>query len=117
MSEVNVPTFLTQLPEESNRRRYNKAELLDYFSRIELSQKYFDPVLSDESLARTKDHGLPFCTTQPAKRLHLNFPSCTLGLSTSVVEVAVWKTTAFSQQYYVRSVTKSATAAAVYREP
>jgi arylamine N-acetyltransferase len=59
MSEVNVPTFLTQLPEESNRRRYNKAELLDYFSRIELSQKYFDSVLSDESLARTKDHGLP----------------------------------------------------------
>lgn len=53
-------TSLTQLPEEASRRIYSRAELQDYFSRISLPQKYLDsPVISDSSLARTKEHGLP----------------------------------------------------------
>ena len=31
MSKDSIPTSLTQLPEESDRRQYSKAELLDYF--------------------------------------------------------------------------------------
>ena len=58
MSEA-TPTSLTQLPEESTRRLYSKAELLDYFSRIELSEGYYKTILSDASLAKTKEQGLP----------------------------------------------------------
>ncbi|KAG9849549.1 cysteine proteinase, partial [Aureobasidium melanogenum] len=59
MSDL-APTSLTQLPEEANRRLYSEAELQKYFARINLPQKHLDsPVLSDSSLARTKEHGLP----------------------------------------------------------
>lgn len=55
-----APTSLTQLPEEASRRIYSRAELQDYFSRISLPQKYLDSlVISDSSLARTKERGLP----------------------------------------------------------
>jgi len=54
-----TPTSLTQLPEESNRHLYSKAELLAYFSRIDLPEQYYQALLSDTSLARTKEQGLP----------------------------------------------------------
>ncbi|CAD0084566.1 unnamed protein product [Aureobasidium vineae] len=60
MSEKQLPTILTQLPEDPDRRRYSKEELQEYFTRIELSQKYLDsPILSNAELAATKEHGLP----------------------------------------------------------
>ncbi|KAI4606556.1 hypothetical protein J4E80_010092 [Alternaria sp. BMP 0032] len=41
--------------------RYSTSELHSYFQRIRLPQKYLDtPVLSDKTLANTKEHGLPF---------------------------------------------------------
>ncbi|KAH0365405.1 cysteine proteinase, partial [Aureobasidium melanogenum] len=59
MSELE-PTSLTQLPEEANRRFYSKSELQNYFARINLPAKYLEsPILSDSTLARTKEHGLP----------------------------------------------------------
>jgi arylamine N-acetyltransferase len=60
MSDATCPTFLTQLPEQSNRRQYSRDKLLDYFSRVQLPQEHLDtPILSDAPLARTKEHGLP----------------------------------------------------------
>lgn len=53
------PTSLTQLPEKSNRTQYSKSELLDYFARIELPEEYYQDVLSDTSLAKTKEAGFP----------------------------------------------------------
>jgi arylamine N-acetyltransferase len=59
MSESANPTSLTQLPEKSNRRLYSKSELLEYFARIELPREYFHRVLSDPTLTKTKEQGLP----------------------------------------------------------
>ncbi|KAL5113205.1 hypothetical protein ACEQ8H_008932 [Pleosporales sp. CAS-2024a] len=60
MSEVKLPSVLTQLPDEANRRHYSKQELQEYFKRIHLPQHYLDsPVLSNAHLATTKEHGLP----------------------------------------------------------
>lgn len=59
MSDL-APTSLTQLPEGAHRRRYSKAELQGYFTRINLSRECVNsPVLTDIALARTKEHGLP----------------------------------------------------------
>ncbi|KAM0716683.1 hypothetical protein Q7P37_008128 [Cladosporium fusiforme] len=60
MSANDLPTVLTQLPDVANRRIYSKDELQEYFTRINLPGRYLDsPVLSDPSLAKTKEHGLP----------------------------------------------------------
>lgn len=60
MSKPDAPTTLTHLPDEANRRFYSKQQVLDYLTRIALPEKYLNsPVLSDPSLARTKEHGLP----------------------------------------------------------
>ncbi|KAH0042268.1 cysteine proteinase, partial [Aureobasidium melanogenum] len=59
MSDL-APTSLTQLPEEADRRLYSKAELQNYLARINFPPRHLNsPVLSDSSLARTKEHGLP----------------------------------------------------------
>jgi len=43
-----------------DRPGYSKEQLQTYFKRIKLPQEYLDsPVLSDPSLAKTKEHGLP----------------------------------------------------------
>ncbi|KAH6878481.1 hypothetical protein BKA58DRAFT_301761, partial [Alternaria rosae] len=55
------PSRLTQLPLDDEQPRYSVSELQDYFQRISLPQKYLDaPVLSDKTLATTREHGLPF---------------------------------------------------------
>ena len=52
-----------------DRPRYSKDQLQTYFKRIKLPQKYLDlPVLSDPSLASTKEHGLPL--VQALTRYH-----------------------------------------------
>jgi arylamine N-acetyltransferase len=54
-------TYLAQVPTDpKDRPRYSKEQLSTYFKRIKLPKKYLDsPVLSDPSLARTKEHGVP----------------------------------------------------------
>ncbi|EME83004.1 uncharacterized protein MYCFIDRAFT_182695 [Pseudocercospora fijiensis CIRAD86] len=53
--------LLTQMATNAkDRPRYSKQQLERYFDRIELPQTYRDsPVMSDPTLARTKEHGLP----------------------------------------------------------
>lgn len=62
MPDTSVPSRLTQLPVINEERpRFSVIELQDYFQRIDLPQRYLDsPVLSDKTLAATKQHGLPF---------------------------------------------------------
>jgi len=44
-----------------DRPRYSTEQLQTYFKRIQLPQKYLEsPVLAHSSLAKTKEHGLPF---------------------------------------------------------
>ncbi|KAJ4376910.1 N-malonyltransferase fdb2 [Didymella sp. IMI 355093] len=62
MSSCSVPTSLIQLPlNDEDRPRYSVEQLQDYFTRIQLPQKYLNsPLLSNNSYAATKEHGLPF---------------------------------------------------------
>lgn len=62
MLPATAPTTLTQLAlEDNDRPRYSATQLQDYFARIRLPQKYLEsPLLSDQSQAATKEHGLPF---------------------------------------------------------
>jgi hypothetical protein len=62
MSQIPVPTALTQLPlEDGDRPRYSDTQLKEYFGRIRLPQKYLDsPIFSNKSLALTKQYGFPF---------------------------------------------------------
>lgn len=62
MSPASLPTSLTQLPLcDEDRLRYSSNQLHNYFTRIQLPQKYLDsPLLSNRSYAATKEHGLPF---------------------------------------------------------
>ncbi|TKA71112.1 hypothetical protein B0A55_07865 [Friedmanniomyces simplex] len=53
-----------------NRPKYSDDQLQTYFKRIKIPHKYLDsPVLSDPSLARTKEHGLPLM--QALARYHV----------------------------------------------
>ncbi|KAF2213900.1 hypothetical protein CERZMDRAFT_38024 [Cercospora zeae-maydis SCOH1-5] len=56
-----VTTVLTQLPiDPAERPRYSKEQLAAYFQRIKLPENHLSsPVLTDPSLATTKEHGLP----------------------------------------------------------
>ncbi|KAF1923268.1 arylamine N-acetyltransferase [Didymella exigua CBS 183.55] len=62
MASTSVPTSLTQLPlSDEDRPRYSQTQLLDYFTRIQLPQKYLNsPLLAKKLYAATKEHGLPF---------------------------------------------------------
>lgn len=62
MADLVSPSLMTQVPTEANDQpRYTKAELNDYFARINLPPKYLEsPVLSDPKQAKTKEYGLPF---------------------------------------------------------
>ena len=64
MAHTSPNTMQTQMPiEPEDRPRYSKDQLQTYFKRVKLPQKYLDsPLLSDPSLANTKEHGLPFVT-------------------------------------------------------
>ncbi|PPJ51872.1 hypothetical protein CBER1_09077 [Cercospora berteroae] len=57
----NVTTLLTQLPIDlADRPRYSKEQLTAYFRRIKLPENHLSsPVLTDPTLATTKEHGLP----------------------------------------------------------
>ena len=60
MSDIDAPTALTQLPYEADRRLYSKDELREYFTRINLPEQYLNaPILSNASLVKSKEHGLP----------------------------------------------------------
>lgn len=83
MAHTTPNAMLAQVPLEPQKRpRYNKDQLQTYFKRIRLPQKYLDsPVLSDPTLATTKEHGLPlvnaltrYHTTQvPFENLELHY--------------------------------------------
>lgn len=62
MPDTSIPSQLTQLAlSDEERPRYSASELQDYYTRIKLPPKYLDsPILSDTTLATTKQHGLPF---------------------------------------------------------
>lgn len=61
MAHATPNIMLTQMALDSKHRpRYSKEQLQTYFKRINLPQKYLSSsILSDPSLAKTKDHGLP----------------------------------------------------------
>lgn len=61
MSHSSPAPKLAAVPlKPENRPRYSKDQLQTYFRRIKLPQKWLDsPVLSEPSLASTKEHGLP----------------------------------------------------------
>ncbi|KXJ88815.1 hypothetical protein Micbo1qcDRAFT_197147 [Microdochium bolleyi] len=61
MGSTNEPTSLTQLAlAEADRPLFTKAQLLEYFARINLPQSHLDSiVLRDGSHAGTLEHGLP----------------------------------------------------------
>lgn len=57
-SQTTVPTHLPVNPAE--RPRYSSEQLIKYFKRIELPERYAtSPILDDAALATTKEHGLP----------------------------------------------------------
>lgn len=61
MAHTTPNNKLAEVPlEPKDRPRYSKEQLETYFKVIKLPQQYLDsPVLSDPSLASTKEHGLP----------------------------------------------------------
>jgi arylamine N-acetyltransferase len=65
MAHTTPATKLTQFPiDPKDRPRYIAEQLQTYFKRINLPQKYRDsPLVSDPSLAKTKEHGFPFLKT------------------------------------------------------
>ncbi|KAH9816345.1 arylamine n-acetyltransferase [Teratosphaeria destructans] len=85
MAHAPASARLTQLPiDTKNRPRYSKDQLQTYFKRIKIPQKYLDvPIVSDQSLARTRKHGLPFLRS--LTRYHVcNVPFENLELHYSV---------------------------------
>ncbi|KAL2069514.1 hypothetical protein VTL71DRAFT_14193 [Oculimacula yallundae] len=94
MSFSSTPesTLRTQIPlREDTRPRYTEAELLDYFKRIKLPQKYLDStVLKDPSQLRTQEHGLPFL--QALTRHHV----CTIPFDNLVLHYSTHKTVSLS---------------------
>ncbi|KAF1913421.1 arylamine N-acetyltransferase 1 [Ampelomyces quisqualis] len=62
MPDTSVPLRLTELPlSDKERLHYSVSELQVYFNRIRLPQKHLDSaILSDKTLATTKQHGLAF---------------------------------------------------------
>ena len=83
MAHNSGNTYLTGVPLDPNERpRYSKDQLNTYFKRINLPQNYLDsPALSDPSLMRTKEHGVPLVTalvrqhlvTVPFENLELHY--------------------------------------------
>jgi len=84
MPGTSVPSRLTQLPLGDSQPRYSTSELRDYFQRIRLPQKYLDtPILSDKTLATTKQHGLPFLQALTRHHTsHIPFENLELHYST-----------------------------------
>ncbi|KAK4545854.1 hypothetical protein LTR36_002418 [Oleoguttula mirabilis] len=62
MAHALPNTVQTQMPlNPEDRPKYTHEQLQNYFKRIRLPLKYQEsPIASDRSLARTKEHGLPF---------------------------------------------------------
>lgn len=70
LQSQNIESIPTMSPEpirqtqlalnDEDRPRYSSAQLRDYFTRIELPQKWLQsPVMSDPAIVGTKEHGLP----------------------------------------------------------
>ncbi|KAI4674775.1 uncharacterized protein J4E84_010381 [Alternaria hordeiaustralica] len=84
MPDTSAPSRLTQLPLGDEAPRYSTSELYSYFQRIRLPQKYLDtPLLSDNTLATTKQHGLPFLQALTIHHTsHIPFENLELHYST-----------------------------------
>ncbi|KAK5174062.1 uncharacterized protein LTR77_001142 [Saxophila tyrrhenica] len=82
-SHIEPPSNLAQVPTDpKDRPRYTPEELQTYFTRISLPSPYTtSPVLTDPSLAQTKEHGLPLIhammlhhlSTVPFENLELHY--------------------------------------------
>ena len=61
MAHMEPSNLLAQVPtDQKDRPKYTPQELQTYFRRIKLPQRHLkSPVISDPTLAQTKEHGLP----------------------------------------------------------